>query len=334
VVGNLDLAATTAFKQDPRLPIDAVLHRRTIERTTDSGKSVWLHGVRIAETLFGHAQAMNTLLLGVAWQRGLVPVGQAALLRAIELNGAEVKMNRRAFLWGRILAGQPELADEILRPAAHAPAATIEELVATRAAFLTQYQSQRYADRYRELANDVIAHEEKIFGNPGKLSRAAAEGLFRVMAYKDEYEVARLHAEASYGARPVFHLAPPLIARTDPATGRPRKMAVPGWLALPLFRVLRHGKVLRGSRLDPFGWLADRRRERILRDTYVADLRGALAALRPDTLDTAMALAELPDMIRGFGPVKDANRAKAEARRATLLALLDAPPRTMAMAAE
>ena len=91
VVGNLDLAATAAFKQDPRLPIDAALHRRTIERATDAGRSAWLHGVRIAETLFGNAQAMNTLLLGLAWQRGLVPVGQAALLRAIELNGAEVE---------------------------------------------------------------------------------------------------------------------------------------------------------------------------------------------------------------------------------------------------
>ncbi|HVC60591.1 MAG TPA: indolepyruvate ferredoxin oxidoreductase family protein [Acetobacteraceae bacterium] len=333
VVGNLDLAATAAFKQDPRLPIDAVLHRRTIEHATDAGKSVWLHGVRIAETLFGHAQAMNTLLLGVAWQRGLVPVGQAALLRAIALNGAAVEMNRRAFLWGRILAQQPELADEILRPAALPPAGTIEELVVTRAKFLTHYQSERYAGEYRALMSDVIARENAVAGRPGKLSRAAAEGLFRVMACKDEYEVARLHAEAAYGANPVFHLAPPLLARVDPATGRPRKMAVPGWLALPLFRALRHGKRLRGTRLDPFGRLAERRQERASRDTYVTDLRAALAALRPDTLDTAVALAALPDMVRGFGPVKDANRRQAEARRATLLALLAAPPRPAATAA-
>jgi indolepyruvate ferredoxin oxidoreductase len=181
---------------------------------------------------------------------------------------------------------------------------------------------------------DVIARETAVLGRPGKLSRAAAEGLFRVMAYKDEYEVARLHAEATYGARPVFHLAPPLLTRTDPATGRPRKMAVPGWLALPLFRVLRHGKVLRGTGLDPFGWLAERRHERALRDTYVGDLRAALAALRPDTLNTAVALAELPDMVRGFGPVKQANRVKAEARREMLLLRLAAAPREMALAAE
>ncbi len=333
VVGNLDLAATAAFKQDPRLPIDAVLHRRTIERATDAGKSVWLHGVRIAKTLFGHAQAMNTLLLGVAWQHGLVPVGQAALLRAIELNGADLNLNRRAFLWGRILAQHPELADEILRQAVQTPAATIQDLVAARAAALTQYQSPAYADRYRALMNEVIARETEVVGRPGKLSRAAAEGLFRVMAYKDEYEAARLHADAAYGDKPVFHLAPPLIARTDPATGRPRKIAVPGWLALPLFRALRHGKVLRGTRLDPFGWLAERRHERALRETYVGDLRAALAALRPDTLATAVALAELPDMIRGFGPVKEANRVKANARRDMLLARLAATSQ-MAMAAE
>ncbi len=208
---------------------------------------MWLHGVRIAEALFGHAQAMNTLLLGVAWQRGLVPVGQAALHRAIELNGADMALNRRAFLWGRILADRPELADEILRPATQASPDAIEDLMAARAALLVQYQSQRYADGYSGLMHDVMARESAVCGQPGKLSRAAAEGLFRVMAYKDEYEVARLHADSAYGDKPVFHLAPPLIARTDPATGRPRKMAVPGWLALPLFRVLRHGKVLRGT---------------------------------------------------------------------------------------
>ena len=174
-----------------------------------------------------------------------------------------------------------------------------------------------------------------MFGRPGRLSRAAAEGLFRVMAYKDEYEVARLHAAADYGDKPVFHLSPPLMARTDPATGRPRKVAMPGWLALPLFRVLRHGKVLRGTRLDPFGALAERAQgTRVARILYCRSARGGLAALRPETLDTAVALAELPDTIRGFGPVKDANRVKAEQRRATLLARLAEPVRSTAVAAE
>ncbi len=127
---------------------------------------------------------------------------------------------------------------------------------------------------------------------------------------------------AEYGERPVFHLAPPLVSRIDPATGRRRKLAVPGWAARPLFRLLRHGKRLRGTSLDAFGWQAERRRERALIDQYQADVREALAVLGPRTMETAVALAEIPDLIRGYGPVKDANRAKAEARRETLLAAL------------
>ena len=121
VIGNLDLAATAAFKHDANLLIDAVLHRRTIERATDAAASVYLHAVRLAEHLFGNAQAMNTMLLGLAWQRGLIPVGEAAILRAIELNGAAVSLNRRAFLWGRILAEQPGAGGR--DPGAHAGSA-------------------------------------------------------------------------------------------------------------------------------------------------------------------------------------------------------------------
>jgi indolepyruvate ferredoxin oxidoreductase len=321
VIGNMDLAATAAFKRDPHLVIDAALHRHTIEAATDAARSVWLPAVRIAERLLGNAQAMNTLLLGVAWQRGLVPVGASAILRAIELNGAAVELNRRAFLWGRLLAEHPELAAEIMGRT-DAPPASLDALIEARAAVLVDYQSHDYATRYRMLVRQVIERETAVFGAPGRLSRAAAEGLFQVMAYKDEYEVARLHAAASYGAHPVFHLAPPLVSRIDPTTGRRRKIALPGWFALPLFRTLRYGKVLRGTRLDPFGWQAERRAEVALIETYVADLHAALEALRAETLDAAVALAELPNMIRGFGPVKDANRAKAATRRNVLLAQL------------
>ncbi len=324
VVGNLDLAATAAFKRDANLAIDALLHRRTLERAVDAGRSAWLHGVHLAERLFGNAQAMNTLLLGMAWQRGLVPVGEAAILRAIELNGAAVALNRRAFLWGRILAEHPDLAAEIAggagagaaEPGAPVP---VQALVEMRAAALADYQSASYAARYRGVLDQVMARERAVFGRVGRLSRAVAEGLFRLMAYKDEYEVARLHAAASYGAAPVFHLAPPLLTRVDPATGRKRKIAVPGWLAGPLFRALRHGRVLRGSWADPFGWQAERRAERALVTQYVADVEAMLPGLSAATLETAVALAELPEMIRGFGPVKDANRAKAAARRGELL---------------
>ena len=332
VIGNLDLAANADFKRNAHLSIDALLHRRTIEKVTDTKRSVWLHGVRLAERLFGNSQAMNTMLLGLAWQRGLIPVGEAAILRAIELNGAAVKLNHRAFLWGRILADRPELMDEILgetRP----QILELPELVRTRVAALVSYQSEAYAERYRTLIASVTEAETRLIGKAGRLSRAAAENLYRVMAYKDEYEIARLHAAATYGPGAVFHMSPPLPLGTDPATGRRRKIAIPGWLARPLFRALQHGKAVRGTGLDVFGVQAERRAERSLIDRYVEDLGLIIEHLSVDHYETAIALAELPDQIRGFGPVKDANRAKSDSKRESLLVQLRTPP-AIAQAAE
>jgi indolepyruvate ferredoxin oxidoreductase len=299
---------------------------------TDAKGSTWLHGVLLAERLFGNTQAMNTLLLGLAWQRSLVPVGEAAILRAIELNGAAVALNKRAFLWGRILAERPELAVEILGQPDAVPM-ELPDLIEARAAALVDYQSAAYAARYRSVIEEVRAREIAVVGRDGALTRAAAEGLFRLMAYKDEYEVARLHASASYAAGAVFHMSPPLITRIDARTGRRNKVAIPGWLALPLFRVLRHGKTIRGTALDLFGYQVERKAERALIEQYIGDLRRALTVLRPETMGTAVSLASLPDSIRGFGPVKDNARAKAELRRKELLAALSQPP-VVAMAAE
>ena len=332
VIGNLDLAASADFKRDATLSIDAAMHKRTIEKATDANRSVWLHGVRLAEKLFGNAQAMNTLMLGLAWQRGLIPVGQDAILRAVELNGAAVGTNKRAFLWGRILADQPELIAKVLSDTADLPVLTLDALIADRAARLVAYQNAAYADRYRAVLKDVVDGETTAFGKPGRFARAAAENLYRLMAYKDEYEVARLHLLASYGEKPVFHMSPPVLARMDKLTGRRRKVAVPGWIAMPLFRVLRLGRHLRGSSWDLFGRQDERQAERALIEQYVGDLRTATAALGPVTIEAAVGLASLPDIVRGFGPVKDANRAKAAARRKTLLDGLAARP--VALAAE
>ncbi|MBN9561575.1 MAG: indolepyruvate ferredoxin oxidoreductase family protein [Alphaproteobacteria bacterium] len=324
VIGNLDLATPAGFKHDAWLKIDAGLHRRTVDRATPKGEPTWLHAAALADHLFGNAQAMNTLMLGLAWQRGLVPISLASLLRSIELNGAAIELNLRAFLWGRILAVHPEKTGRILADVALDRTQDLAAMIEHRAASLARYQNAAYAKDYRAKVDAVIARETELFGEPGRLSRAAAEGWFRVLGYKDEYEVARLHAEADYRGveKPVFHLAPPLITRIDPATGRRRKIAIPGRLALPLFRILRHGKVLRGTALDLFGRQEDRRAERAMVDTYAADMREALAALSPATLDTAVALAELPDSVRGFGPVKLANWRRAQERRTALLARL------------
>ncbi|MBO0710996.1 MAG: indolepyruvate ferredoxin oxidoreductase family protein, partial [Acetobacteraceae bacterium] len=335
VIGNLDLAVSAGFKRDAWLTIDAGLHQRTIERVTADGNSRFLHASAISELLFGNAQAMNTLMLGLAWQRGLVPVSEASLMRAIELNGAAVGLNKRAFLWGRILDAHPEVAAEILADTHPDAEQDLDALISARAGVLARYQNTAYATLYRARIDAIRAREAAVFGEPGRLSRAAAEGWFRVMGYKDEYEVARLHAEADYDrvARPAFYLAPPLVTRTDPVTGRRRKIAIPGWLALPLFRLLRHGKAMRGTVFDPFGLQADRRTERGLIDAYASDMRVVLAALSPQTLDTAVALAEIPDRIRGFGPVKLENWQRAQESRKALLARLSGPA-PVAVAAE
>ena len=318
VIGNLDLQAGAAFAGDRDMRLDAGLHRRTIARHAAGPASLFVRGAALAERLFGNAQAMNTMLLGMAWQQGLVPVGEAALRRAIELNGTAVALNHRAFLWGRILARRPGLADDILSDAPRALATA--ELIEARAAELARYGSRRLAGRFRQLVAEAAPKGDAF-------TRAVAEGYFRVLAIKDEYEVARLHAAAAYGADPVFHMAPPLISRTDPATGRPRKMAIPGRVALPLFRLLRHGRVLRGTPLDPFGWQAERKAERGMIALYEGDVRRALDAANPDA---ALALLRWPLDVRGYGPVKAASWEAMQQLRPALLRALDALPAAVA----
>ena len=333
VIGNLDLQAGAGFLTDRNLAIDAGLHRRAIGRVVDRGASVYLRGSQISERLFGTAQAVNTLMLGIAWQEGALPLGASSLMRAIELNGTAVPLNHRAFLWGRILATRPALADEIMADAAPLPD-DLASVIDRRSAEVETYGTARLARRYRALVDSAAARETVLLGQPGAFTRAVAEGWYRALAYKDEYEVARLHAAADYGAEPVFHLAPPLVSGIDKATGRRRKIAIPGRLALPLFRLLRHGKALRGTPLDPFGWQADRREERSLMAQYEADISACLPKLRTDTLAAATDLAGLPLDIRGFGPIKARAMQDAVKRRTALLATIDAPVMASQLAAE
>ena len=273
-----------------------------------------MRGAALAERLFGNAQAMNTMLLGMAWQQGLVPVHEAALMRAIELNGTAVALNVRAFNWGRILAETPSLADEILSDAPREMGTA--ELIESRTAELVRYEGARLARRFRRLVDQAATGGEAF-------QRAVAEGYFRVLAIKDEYEVARLHAAAVYGANPVFHMAPPLITGIDRVTGRRRKIGIPGRIALPLFRMLRHGKAVRGTVFDPFGWQAERREERRMIAIYEDD---AVRAITAPNREAAMALVAWPMDVRGFGPVKAASWAAMAGHRAQLLEALDRQP--------
>ncbi|MCP8939081.1 indolepyruvate ferredoxin oxidoreductase family protein [Alsobacter sp. SYSU M60028] len=290
-----------------------------------------------AEALMGDAVYANMMMLGHAWQSGLVPVSLEALMRAIDLNGVAVERNRHAFTWGRVAAARPQdLAKEMAGERGPAPAAadTTDEAIARRVAFLTQYQDEAYARRYAALVETVRRAEARFGGEA--LTDAVARALFKLMAYKDEYEVARLHMETGFRERIarefegdfriVHHLAPPFLPSEPDARGRPGKRAFGPWIATPM-RILARMKRLRGTPFDPFGRTRERREERALIGWYeglVAEIVGRRGAAPPDAL---LALARLPLDIRGYGPVKDEAIARARAEAARLLAEIRADAR-------
>ncbi len=291
-----------------------------------------LRATSIAEGLFGNNVAANTLLLGHAWQKGLIPLDAEAVRGAIRANGAAVPLNLRAFEWGRLSAIDLALVEEMAGLAAPVPLAeTLDALVARLVAELTVYQDARYAARFTALVADARRAAARLGRQGEDFAEAVARNAYKLMAYKDEYEVARLHADPAFAAalgeqfsdrkRLSVYLAPPLLSRIDPATGRPRKRRFGPWI-FTAFRLLARMKGLRGSWADPFGHSHERRTERRLIEDYVA-LVGELATdLSPATLPVATELARLPDAIRGYGPVKEAAIAEAEARKAALLEAL------------
>lgn len=275
----------------------------------------------------------NILLLGYAWQAGLVPVGLPALMRAIELNGVAVDMNKRAFTLGRLAVADMAALERLDRRnekvVSFVPPKSLADSVALRSAFLAQYQDTAYAARYERAVAAVERREGELApGGSRKLARLVARNLFKVMAYKDEYEVARLHADPAFRAQIAatfegdyqlaFHLAPPLLARR-PGSTVPRKIRLGGWM-MSVFGVLARGKRLRGTALDVFGYTAERRRERALRDRYLAFAEQLADSLRADKLDAALALAQLPDAVRGYGHVKLAALDRFDAEWERLLA--------------
>ena len=285
----------------------------------------------LARVLMGDSIYSNMMVFGAAWQRGLVPLSHDAIDRAIGLNGAAAEANRRAFALGRWAVLHPAQAARMLTPNVMEKPKTAEERIAYRERQLTAYQSARLAKRYRRLVDRV---------RDPRLREAVALGYHRLLACKDEYEVARLHLQTAEKARAEFdgelrmsfHLAPPLMPGRD-AAGRPRKRAFgPGILGL--FRLLAALKPLRGTPVDPFGWTHERRMERALIRQYEADMAEVLDRLTPATLDAAVGLAELPLAIRGFGPVKAANAEAAAKRRDELLAVIRAGGAQVAQAAE
>ena len=296
---------------------------------------VSLHASQIAQGLFGDTVAANVMMLGVAWQRGLLPLSIEAILRAIELNGAAVELNTRAFGWGRLAAldlAEVERMAGLSATQTDAPA-TLDALIALRVEDLTAYQNASYARRYLDLVESARVAGRVADDHEERYARAVAETTYRLMAYKDEYEVARLYAAPEFKAalerqfsdrkRMSVWLSPPILSRIDPATGRPAKRKFGPWV-FRLFGLLARLKGLRGTALDPFGRTEERRMERRLIADYEALARELSASLTPDRLKSSVDLAAAPSEIRGFGPVKVAAVVAVEARMAQLRRALDA----------
>jgi len=317
---NTHEITTGAFTRDADFSLPGEAMRRAVERKVGAERLATLDATRLAERLMGDAIYANVMLLGAAWQQGLVPLSRAAIVRAIELNGAAVKGNMRAFGLGRWAVAHPEEAAKALGPAG-APAETLEDKIERRAEHLRGFQGRGLAKRYRRMV------EKARDAGGDDLAEAVALGYAKLLAYKDEYEVARLHVETLRPAleeafddveRIELHLAPPLFARKD-ADGHPVKARYGPWM-LGAMRLLRHGKMLRGTPFDIFGWSSERRAERRAIRDYRRVMKEVIGAVTPETLATACAIAELPLEIRGFGHVKAANAARAAERQEALLA--------------
>ena len=288
----------------------------------DIANAVGLEGLsafdanRVSSQVLGDTIFINPMLLGFAWQKGWVPLGHEALMRAIELNDVAVAQNIAAFEWGRHCAHHWSVVDTLLAPAQvvqfHKPQG-VDALVAKRVAFLTEYQNAAYAKRYSDLVARVQAAEAVL--NKTSLSEAVARNLFKLMAYKDEYEVARLHTNTAFlqkigdmfeGDYTVnYHLAPPIISKTN-EKGELQKQKF-GPLMLTGFKLLKHFKVLRGTPLDIFGNTEEREMERALIGEYLASIDEVLAKLTADNHALALEIANLPDAVKGFGHVKARN---------------------------
>ncbi len=326
--------------------------KRSIVSAGGREQTHFVDATAAAVAFMGNAIAANMFMLGYAWQHGGVPLSREALLRAIELNGEAVPMNKQAFELGRRAAHDPAALAAALSEAkaptqARHISESLDEIIARRVAFLTAYQNAAYAGRYRDLVAKAQAREAAVLPGQTALTETVARYLFKLMAYKDEYEVARLYADGSFQKqveatfeptsasghklRYEFNLAPPLLARVDPATGAPRKMTFGPWM-MSAFGLLARLKGLRGTAFDVFGYSEERRTERRLITDYEALLGEILGRLSPQNHALCVSLAAMPEKIRGFGHVKARHLAAAKAEEAELLTRLrDGSPAALAM---
>jgi indolepyruvate ferredoxin oxidoreductase len=337
-VVNASVTPTAEFVRNPNWKLPGSDLQGDIAEASGPANVAFVAATEIATGLMGDAIATNMFMLGYAYQRGWVPVSAASLERAIELNGIAVEFNKKSFLWGRRAACDLERVRRIAKPADVIPidehfSRGLDELIERRAKFLSEYQDAAYAQKYLALVQKTRQAEASRTGTT-KLTEAVARYYAKLLAYKDEYEVARLHASGEFAKKIegmfegdyklVYHLSPPLLARLDPNTGEPRKMRFGAWM-LPVFKALARLKGLRGTLLDPFGHTEERRTERALVREYAETIEALLGGLNAQNLALAVQIATLPEDIRGFGHIKMKSIGAARKRREELLAGFKAP---------
>ncbi|HEY0876951.1 MAG TPA: indolepyruvate ferredoxin oxidoreductase family protein [Zeimonas sp.] len=343
VVTNVAGTPTAAFTRDPDWKFPSTGMQSAIADAVGAANAEFVDATRLATALLGDAIASNLFMLGYAWQRGLVPLSAAGIDRAIELNGVAIEQNRAAFAWGRAAALDPARVEAAAglageksapTPVSRRLSSSLDETIARRVDFLADYQDERYAARYRARVERVRSVERALVGDRAlALTEAVARNLFKLMAYKDEYEVARLYASASFrdrlneqfegDFRLSFHLAPPLLARRN-AKGELVKREYGPWM-MNAFSVLARLRRLRGTPFDPFGRTEERRTERQLIADYESTIDRLLETLDAQRLPAAIRIASIPDEIRGFGHVKARSLGAARARWVDEMARYEAP---------
>jgi indolepyruvate ferredoxin oxidoreductase len=357
---NTALVMPAGFTRDPDLAFPLGSMEREIEDAVGATAAEFLDATRLATGLMGDSIATNLFMVGYAFQRGLLPVGEAAIMRAIELNGAAVESNKQSFRWGRLAAVEPArvaaaagLTPDVAQGAPladddpHRLSTSLDELVARREKFLANYQDAAYAKRYADFVALVRTAEQSKVPGTTALTAAVARYYFKLLAIKDEYEVARLYAESDFAERVAaqfegdytlrFNLAPPLLVKPDPVTGAVAKKTYGPWM-MRAFRMLARMRGLRGTALDVFGRTAERRMERALIGDYESVIAELLGRLAPHNHALAVEIATLPEHIRGFGHVKERHVREAKAKESELLARFRAaqpaaPPAAPAKAA-
>jgi len=348
---NSALVMPASFTRNPDLEFPRASMEREIEDAVAPGDAEFVDATKLATGLMGDSIATNLFMVGYAYQRGLLPVGEQAILRAIELNATAVEANMESFRWGRLAAVEPArvaaAAIASATPESQRLSESLDEIIARRVDFLTAYQDAEYAKRYADLVARARAAEAARTPGATALAEAVARYHFKLLAVKDEYEVARLYAETDFSARVAqqfegdyklrFHLAPPVLAEPDPATGEAKKRVYGPWM-MGAFRVLARLRRFRGTAVDLFNRTEERRRERALPGEYETLIAELLATLAPHNHTLAVELARVPEHIRGFGHVKERHLKAAKARETELLgAFRGARPagtKTVALAAD